>query len=395
MNLLDTDPLKSLLDMSNTGGDMPNIKAPDSDLMDIVLSGQPHENLFRGQMSVPTAPGGGGVSQDALERAGLFSTVNSNTIAGLTGGSFKPHSGHDQARVDAVIDRSMRVGSTSQFYNNGDPMGPSAAEDFLPDYSDTESIQSTNMAHSLQGSDDDEEEGKSDSEDEKEPEIPLPDTPPSSPRPFPNSKFERTDAKNFVFGDDDDDDEERKKKNYKKSLDTDQLKNRKREMKQKRTQKKRQEAVQKKREEAAAADLSRVAKNANWHEDATSKMDAERAGATYMGHARKLVKGSRASLVKGKQDVEEQKASDYRRKVTQADPDFTTKQQAYEQRAARAERPDRSKETAKEDKKRGKRRLKDRNRRKRAAFATVARKRKQPVTTYTRRKNIDARGDII
>ena len=157
MNLLDTDPLKSLLEMRNTG-DMPNIKTPDSDLMDVVLSGQPYETLFRGQMSVPTASGGGGVTQDALERAGLFSTVNSNPIAGLTGGSFKPHSGHDQARVDAAISRAMRVGTKSQFYNNGDPMGPTAEEEFLPDYSDTESVKSTNIAHSLQGSDDDEEE---------------------------------------------------------------------------------------------------------------------------------------------------------------------------------------------------------------------------------------------
>jgi len=72
--------------------------APDSDLMDVVLMGQSHENLFRGQMGVSGASaGGGGVTQDALERAGLFSTADSNPIAMLTGGSIKPQPAHNQA----------------------------------------------------------------------------------------------------------------------------------------------------------------------------------------------------------------------------------------------------------------------------------------------------------
>ena len=178
MNLLDTDPLKSLLEMKNTGV-MPNTPAPDSDLMDVVLSEQPHETLFRGQMSVPTAAGGGGVTQDDLERAGLFSTVDSNPIAGLTGGSFKPFSGHSQALLDAAISRTMRAGPKhGGFYSDGDPMGAQDG-DVLPDYddlSDTDSIKSTNIAHSVHGSND-EDEAKYDSDDQKPPHrTPLPDT---------------------------------------------------------------------------------------------------------------------------------------------------------------------------------------------------------------------------
>ena len=64
MNLLDTDPLKGLLDMRLGGAtSSSNTKAPDSDLMDVVLSVQSHENLFLDRVTVPTAPGGGGESR--------------------------------------------------------------------------------------------------------------------------------------------------------------------------------------------------------------------------------------------------------------------------------------------------------------------------------------------
>jgi hypothetical protein len=364
MNLLDTDPLKSLLEMRNTGV-MPNTPAPDSDLMDVVLSGQPHETLFRGQMSVPTAAGGGGVTQDDLERAGLFSTVDSNPIAGLTGGSFKPFSGHSQALLDAAISRTMRAGPKhGGFYSDGDPMG--AQDDVLPDYddlSDTDSIKSTNIAHSV----DDEDETKYDSDD------PLPDVPP--PRPFPNSKFERSDPRNFVFGDEDD--EEERKKGYKKSLDADDVKNRKREMKTKRAQLKRQQAVQQRR---AAADVTKEA----WYKDAAARLNAERAGSTYMGQARRLVKGSKSSLAAGAKQADDEKAAA-----------FTARQQTYEERASRAKRPDMAKETDEEEKKRGATRLKDRRRRKRDTCTTIERKRKQKVTTYARKKNLDEFGIVV
>ena len=121
MNLLPTDPLKGLLDM-RLGGGLPTPTAPDSDLMDVVLMGQSHENLFRGQMSVSGASaGGGGVTQDALERAGLFSTADSNPIARLTGSSIKPQPAHNQTLLDNTITRAMRVGTKSQFYNGSDP----------------------------------------------------------------------------------------------------------------------------------------------------------------------------------------------------------------------------------------------------------------------------------
>jgi hypothetical protein len=268
----------------------------------------------------------------------------------------------------------MRAGPKhGGFYSDGDPMGAQDGE-VLPEYddlSDTDSIKSTNIAHSVHGSDD-EDETKYDSDDQ------TPSSPTPPPRPFPNSKFEKSDPSNFVFGDDDD---EERKKGYKKSLDAGDVKNRKREMKTKRAQQKRQQAVQQRR---AAADVSGVAKKAKWYEDATRKMRAERDGSTYMGHARKLVKDSAANLAAGAKKADDEKAAG-----------FTERQQAYEERAARAKRPDMTKETKKEENKRGATRLKDRRRRKRATFATIERKRKQKVTTYTRKKNLDEFGIVV
>ena len=54
-----------------------------------------------------------------------------------------------------------------------------------------------------------------------------------------------------------------------------------------------------------------------------------------------------------------------------------------------------TKETNKEENKRGATRFKDRRRRKRATFATIERKRKQPVTTYARKKNLDEFGIVV
>ena len=275
MNLLPTDPLKGLLDM-RLGGGLSTPTAPDSDLMDVVLMGQSHENLFRGQMGVSGASaGGGGVTQDALERAGLFSTVNSNPIAGLTGGSIKSQPTHNQSLLDKTITRTMKAGT--KFYNDGNPMEPTAAEDFLPDYddlmkfSDTESVKSTNIPDSLRGSDDEEEEAKSDSDSDDESQ---------QPQPFPTSKFEKNDAKNFVFG---------SKKKYKKSdgKDADEVKEKKRELKQQKAQAQRQEQIRQKR---AAKKVSKAAKKAHWMDVAKNKMAAEMGGQTYMANMRRNVK---------------------------------------------------------------------------------------------------------
>jgi len=252
--------------------------------------GQSHENLFRGKMSVSgAAAGGGGVTQDALERAGLFSTADSNPIAMLTGGSIKSQPTHNQTLLDKTITRTMKAGTNAQFYNDGNPMEPTAAEDFLPDYddliqfSDTESVKSTNIPDSLRGSDDEEEEAKSDSDSDDESQ---------QPQPFPTSKFEKNDAKNFVFG---------SKKKYKKSdgKDADEVKEKKRELKQQKAQAQRQEQIRQKR----------AAKKAHWMDAAKSKMTAEMGGQTYMANMRRNVKDTPKRLAQSisKSNAEGQK----------------------------------------------------------------------------------------
>jgi hypothetical protein len=192
----------------------------------------------------------------------------------------------------------MKAGTKAPFYNDGDPMGPLPDHDDLMYFSDAESVKSTNIARSMQGSSDDER--KTDSDDD-EPQVPLPPSPPTSPRPFSDSKFKKNDDKNFVFG---------SKKNYKKSdgKDADEVKEKKRELKQQKAQAQRQEQIRQKR---AAKKVSKAAKKAHWMDAAKSKMTAEMAGQTYMANMRRNVKDTPNRLAEGISKSNSKKTADF------------------------------------------------------------------------------------